>query len=137
MDDAWDALLAGLAGRACGWLGVGAWLLVSGLRGPPAACRRWEEWEASMSRAVTDAPGGGPGRYPDLTEPQAALLGVLRDHAARYGQSPTLREAAAALGVPVGGRLNNLFCALEHKGYIHRDARSWRGVTLTEKGVKG
>ena len=69
---------------------------------------------------------------PELSEKQRIFLEFLERAIARTGQAPSLRQAAAALGVSHSAVSQHLK-ALEEKGYLKREGRYSRKVYLLNR----
>ncbi|MBU2552323.1 MAG: transcriptional repressor LexA [Proteobacteria bacterium] len=69
---------------------------------------------------------------PELPEKQLAFLKFLEDEIARRGRAPSLRRAAAVLGVSHSAVLQYLR-ALEEKGYVRREGRYSRRIHLLNR----
>lgn len=83
-----------------------------------------------------------PGRYsaPTYQRPHTDMrwrvLRLIYERAKRGERPPTYREMQAALGVASCGAIAWHLNLLERDGYVMRDHGAWRGVWLTESGVK-
>ena len=69
---------------------------------------------------------------PDLTPKQQQLLRYLEREIARTGKAPSLRQAAAEMGVSHAA-ISQLIKALEEKGNIKRDGRYSRTIYLLNR----
>ncbi len=69
---------------------------------------------------------------PDLTPKQQQLLRYLEHEIARTGKAPSLRQAAAEMGVSHAA-ISQLIKALEEKGNIKRDGRYSRTIYLLNR----
>jgi repressor LexA len=69
---------------------------------------------------------------PDLTAKQERLLRYLQRAIAHHGQAPSLRQAAADLGVSHAA-VAQIIKALEDKGYLKRDGRYSRNIYLLNR----
>lgn len=71
------------------------------------------------------------GRHPisELTSSQRQTLQVLQRLIARHGKPPTIKELAAARDVSVGA-IQDQIAQLERKGYVQRDPRKARNLTV-------
>jgi repressor LexA len=69
---------------------------------------------------------------PELSEKQNAFLTYLERTIARAGKAPSLRQAAADLGVSHSAVVQYIR-ALEEKGYIRRDGRYSRNIYLLNR----
>ena len=72
---------------------------------------------------------------PDLTPKQQQLLRYLEREIARTGKAPSLRQAAAEMGVSHAA-ISQLIKALEEKGNIKRDGRYSRTIYLLNRAQK-
>ncbi len=72
---------------------------------------------------------------PDLTPKQQQLLRYLEREIARTGKAPSLRRAAAEMGVSHAA-ISQLIKALEEKGNIKRDGRYSRTIYLLNRTRK-
>ncbi|OGR05245.1 MAG: repressor LexA [Deltaproteobacteria bacterium RIFOXYD12_FULL_50_9] len=68
----------------------------------------------------------------ELTPKQQQFFDYLADRMAGQGSSPSLRQAAVALGVSHAA-VAQLVSALAEKGYIRRDGRYSRNITLLNR----
>ncbi len=66
---------------------------------------------------------------PELSPKQSAFLEYLEREIARTGKAPSLRQAAAALGVSHSA-VDQYLKALEEKGYVKREGRYSRNIHL-------
>lgn len=69
---------------------------------------------------------------PDITVKQQRLLDYLEQHINQHGRAPSLREAAADLGVSHAAVAQTLK-ALEQKGAVRRDGRYSRNLLLLNR----
>lgn len=69
---------------------------------------------------------------PELTEKQGLFLRFLEKEIDRSGKAPSLRQAAASLGVSHSAVVQYVK-ALEEKGYIKRDGRYSRNIYLLNR----
>ncbi len=67
-----------------------------------------------------------------LTRQQDRILQFLRTHLARHGHGPSLEEIGTAVGIRSKGTVHRHVQALIDKGYLQREARSWRSLRLTD-----
>ena len=67
---------------------------------------------------------------PDLTSKQQRFLGYLEREIRRTGKTPSLRQAAAEMGVSHAA-ISQFVKALEKKGLIRRDGRYWLAYAAT------
>jgi repressor LexA len=67
---------------------------------------------------------------PRLTERQAQLHDVVRDHLRRHGRPPTLVELGQALGIRSTNGVHRLVSAVVDKGYLIRTPLAARGLAL-------
>ncbi|MBM4397875.1 MAG: transcriptional repressor LexA [Deltaproteobacteria bacterium] len=65
---------------------------------------------------------------PRLTKRREQVLAFIRDHAARTGAPPTVREIAAGLGIPSPNAVVGHLAALQRMGVIERSPRRARGI---------
>ena len=68
----------------------------------------------------------------DLTPRQRQVLQVIREHLARAGYPPTLREIAGSLGINGTLGVMKHLAALERKGYLRKEAGNSRAIVLTD-----
>ncbi|HSO20760.1 MAG TPA: repressor LexA, partial [Desulfosarcina sp.] len=68
----------------------------------------------------------------DLTAKQQQLLDYLKAQIKQYGRAPSLRDAAADLGVSHAAVAQTLK-ALEQKGVVRRDGRYSRNLLLLNR----
>lgn len=68
----------------------------------------------------------------DLTPKQQQFLDYLRAAIARHGSAPSLRQAAAALGVSHAA-VAQMVRALEEKGYVRREGRYSRTIHVLNR----
>jgi repressor LexA len=69
-----------------------------------------------------------------LTERQNEAFEFIRAYARERGKPPTLREIGDGLGLRSSNAVHKIVTALEQKGYIRREARSARGLSLLDTG---
>lgn len=70
-----------------------------------------------------------------LTARQRVMLDAIREHIAKRGRPPTLRELGAVVGCGyMGARVH--VTALARKGYVRRDFRAARGLALIGEPAK-
>jgi repressor LexA len=69
---------------------------------------------------------------PDFTVKQQQLLDYLEEHIRQRGQAPSLREAAADLGVSHAA-VAQILKALERKGAVRREGRYSRNLVLLNR----
>lgn len=69
----------------------------------------------------------------DLTPRQMQVLQVIRDHIARAGYPPSLREIAGQLGINGTLGVMKHLAILERKGYLRKEAGNSRAIVLTEQ----
>ena len=69
---------------------------------------------------------------PSLTPRQQRVLGYLQDEIAKTGLCPSLRQAAADMGVSHAA-IARILRALEEKGYVKREGRYSRNVYLLNR----
>lgn len=67
---------------------------------------------------------------PPLTPRQSAILEFIRAHVAKHSYPPTIREIGTAFGIRSTNGVNDHLLALERKGYIWREARRSRTLSL-------
>ena len=72
----------------------------------------------------------------ELTEKQQQLLAYLEQESARSGKTPSLRQAASALGVSHAD-VSQLVKTLERKGVVRRDGRYGRTLFLLNRAGRG
>ena len=69
-----------------------------------------------------------------MTPQQQNTLNFIREYLQTHAHAPTLEEIGAAVGVRSKGAVHRLVQALVDKGYINREAGSWRGLSLAGEG---
>lgn len=72
-----------------------------------------------------------------LTRRREQVLAFIREHAARTGAPPTVREIAAALGIPSPNAVTGHLRALERAGLIERTPRRSRGIRAVAAPATG
>lgn len=72
----------------------------------------------------------------ELTEKQEQLLSYLEKESARSGKTPSLRQAASAMGVSHAA-ISQLVKTLEKKGAVRRDGRYGRTLFLLNRRGRG
>lgn len=65
-----------------------------------------------------------------MTPRQAQILGVLTGHVKEHGYPPSLREVCARVGLSSTASVARHLVELEAKGYIKRDGRLPRAITI-------
>lgn len=68
-----------------------------------------------------------------ITAAQKRVLDCIRDHIARHGFPPTLREIGNELGIRSTNGVADHIYRLEREGYIRSDHMKSRGLILVDK----
>ena len=84
-------------------------------------CRRGVPREPDTSREV---------RMKGLTKRQQQILAYIGQHTGEHGYPPTVREIALFMGIKSPNGVNDHLHALEKKGFLVRDEKKSRGLTL-------
>ena len=67
-----------------------------------------------------------------LTERQESIFAFIRGFISTKGYSPSMREIADASGITIKGAYDHIN-AIEKKGFIRRDLKIARSITITEE----
>jgi repressor LexA len=70
---------------------------------------------------------------PKLTERQQQLLQYIEQEVSTTGVPPSIRQIGAALGISSTNGVRAHLKALENKGYIHRNLRTSRGISMLDR----
>jgi repressor LexA len=70
---------------------------------------------------------------PKLTERQEELLKYIEQEVSTTGVPPSIRQIGAALGISSTNGVRAHLKALEKKGYIHRNLRTSRGISMPDR----
>jgi repressor LexA len=70
---------------------------------------------------------------PKLTERQQQLLQYIEQEVSTTGVPPSIRQIGAALGISSTNGVRAHLKALEKKGYIHRNLRTSRGISMLDR----
>lgn len=65
-----------------------------------------------------------------LTQAQAAVLEAIRGHIAQHGWPPSITDICTVFGFKSKAAAVQHLKALERKGFIRRQARTARGITI-------
>lgn len=79
---------------------------------------------------------GDDGQEGELTGRQRAILDCIRDAMERCGFPPTVREIGRAVGLASTSGVDYQLTILQEKGYLTRDPRLARSVTLKPSGPR-
>jgi repressor LexA len=70
---------------------------------------------------------------PKLTERQQELLQYIEHEVSNTGVPPSIRQIGTALGISSTNGVRAHLKALEKKGYIHRNLRTSRGISMLDR----
>jgi repressor LexA len=70
---------------------------------------------------------------PKLTARQQQLLDYIEQEVSSTGVPPSIRQIGAALGISSTNGVRSHLKALEKKGYIHRNLRTSRGISMLDR----
>jgi repressor LexA len=70
---------------------------------------------------------------PKLTARQQLLLDYIEQEVSSTGVPPSIRQIGAALGISSTNGVRSHLKALEKKGYIHRNLRTSRGISMLDR----
>ncbi|WP_326745343.1 MarR family transcriptional regulator [Streptomyces sp. NBC_01760] len=66
-----------------------------------------------------------------LTDRQARILRCIRDHIIDTGESPSVRQIGALVGLSSSSSVAYQLGRLEERGLISRTGRHWRNIHMT------